>query len=156
VQRLGLAEMESAAALVHGSIPPTPHYSWPLLNERAGFEVWVKHENHAPTGAFKVRGGLVLLDALRRLIGGHQQVSAEPLRVSFIGFGVTSLDVEINAYVETTNFDQFCAVREELFLRMIETIAECGTALARAVNVATLTATPASAPPPPAKDPRPG
>jgi len=66
LQRLDLAELESAAALVRAVIPPTPQYSWPLLNERAGFEVWVKHENHTPTGAFKVRGGLVLLDALRR------------------------------------------------------------------------------------------
>lgn len=76
MERLGLAELESAAALVHGSIPPTPQYSWPLLNERAGFETWVKHENHMPTGAFKVRGGLVLLDALRRRPGFRGVISA--------------------------------------------------------------------------------
>jgi len=76
VERLGLAELESAAALVHGLIPPTPQYSWPLLNERAGLEAWVKHENHAPTGAFKVRGGLVLLDALRRRPGFRGVISA--------------------------------------------------------------------------------
>ena len=39
---------------------PTPQYAWPLLAQRAGCEVWVKHENHTPTGAFKVRGGLNL------------------------------------------------------------------------------------------------
>jgi len=76
LQRLDLADLESAAALVHAVIQPTPQYSWPLLNERAGFEVWVKHENHTPIGAFKVRGGLVLLDALRRKPGFRGVISA--------------------------------------------------------------------------------
>jgi threonine dehydratase len=61
-----LPALEDAARLVHGVFPPTPQYAWPLLAERAGAEVWVKHENHTPTGAFKVRGGLVYLDRLRR------------------------------------------------------------------------------------------
>jgi len=61
-----LSEIESAAALVHKFMPPTPQYSWPLLNQRAGCEVWVKHENHTPVGAFKIRGGLVFMDWLRR------------------------------------------------------------------------------------------
>jgi len=46
-------------------MPPTPQYAWPLLAARAGCEVWVKHENHTPTGAFKVRGGLVYCDRRR-------------------------------------------------------------------------------------------
>lgn len=61
-----LAELESAAQLVHRFVPPTPQYSWPLLNQRAGCEVWLKHENHTSIGAFKVRGGIVYLDWLRR------------------------------------------------------------------------------------------
>ncbi len=61
-----LDEIESAATLIYRSMPPTPQYSWPLLNARAGAEVWVKHENHTPVGAFKVRGGLVYMDWLRR------------------------------------------------------------------------------------------
>src|SRR5689334_25043152 len=61
-----LAALEEAAALVHGVVPPTPQYCWPLLSRRVGAELWVKHENHTPTGAFKIRGGLVYLDALRR------------------------------------------------------------------------------------------
>jgi threonine dehydratase len=61
-----MAELESAAALVHRVMPPTAQYPWPKLKERAGCCVWVKHENHTPTGAFKVRGGLVYLDRLRR------------------------------------------------------------------------------------------
>jgi len=61
-----LATLEAAAALVHRHMPPTPQYPWPLLRERAGAEVWVKHENHTPIGAFKLRGGLVYLDDLHR------------------------------------------------------------------------------------------
>lgn len=63
---ISLTELEAAADLVHRVLPATPQIAWPLLSERAGAEVWVKHENHNPTGAFKVRGGLVYLDALRR------------------------------------------------------------------------------------------
>jgi threonine dehydratase len=61
-----LAELEAAAALVHAVMPPTPQYCWPLLCRRAGTEIWVKHENHTPTGAFKVRGGLVYMRELKR------------------------------------------------------------------------------------------
>jgi threonine dehydratase len=61
-----LAALEAAAALVHGVVPPTPQYRWPLLSRRVGAEVWVKHENHTPIGAFKVRGGVVYLDDLKR------------------------------------------------------------------------------------------
>jgi threonine dehydratase len=61
-----LAELEAAAALVHRTVPPTPQYCWPLLSRRIGAELWVKHENHTPIGAFKLRGGLVYLDDLRR------------------------------------------------------------------------------------------
>ena len=45
-------------------MPPTAQYAWPLLARRTGCEVWVKHENHTPIGAFKVRGGLVYMDRL--------------------------------------------------------------------------------------------
>lgn len=61
-----LAELEAAAGLVHGAFPPTPQRTWPLLASRTGAEVWVKHENHTPTGAFKVRGGLVYMARLKR------------------------------------------------------------------------------------------
>jgi len=58
--------LDEAVRLVHAAMPPTPQLSWPLLNERAGCETWVKHENHTATGAFKIRGGIVMLDALKR------------------------------------------------------------------------------------------
>ena len=58
-------EIESAARAVYEVMPATPQYAWPLLAQRLGTEVWVKHENHTPTGAFKVRGGLVYLEGLK-------------------------------------------------------------------------------------------
>ena len=61
-----LDEIESAAAIVYRAMPPTPQYRWPLLEQRAGRTLWVKHENHSPVGAFKVRGGLVYFDELQR------------------------------------------------------------------------------------------
>ena len=63
---LSLQDVEDAAAIVYAAMPPTPQYAWPLLAGRTGCEVWVKHENHTPTGAFKVRGGLVYMDRLKR------------------------------------------------------------------------------------------
>ena len=61
-----LAEFQEAAAFVHETLDPTPQIPWPLLAQRTGAEVWVKHENHTPICAFKVRGGLVYMDDLRR------------------------------------------------------------------------------------------
>jgi threonine dehydratase len=57
-----LPELQRAADLVHAHLPATPQIPWPLLRQRTGAEVWVKHENHLPTGAFKVRGGVVFAD----------------------------------------------------------------------------------------------
>ena len=61
-----LDDLHAAHALVRAAMPPTPAFAWPLLAERFGRPVVVKHENHTPTGAFKVRGGLVYMDRLRR------------------------------------------------------------------------------------------
>src|SRR3954470_11222078 len=58
---IGIDELEAASRNVYRAMLPTPQYAWPLLAQRTGCEVWVKHENHTPTGAFKVRGGLHLL-----------------------------------------------------------------------------------------------
>jgi threonine dehydratase len=65
-----LDELAVATATVRSFVPPTAAYAWPLLGKRIGAEVIVKHENHTPTGSFKVRGGLVYVDALCR--AGHR------------------------------------------------------------------------------------
>ncbi len=58
-------ELAWATEIVGRWVRPTPQYVWPLLARRLNAEVWVKHENHTPTGAFKVRGGLVYAERLR-------------------------------------------------------------------------------------------
>ena len=59
-----LGDLRAAAALVHAHVAPTPQHPWPLLRERCGLQLWVKHENHTPVGAFKLRGGIVYFDRL--------------------------------------------------------------------------------------------
>src|SRR6202047_1167462 len=61
-----LSQLERAHGVVGAAMPPTPAYAWPLLSERLGATAIVKHENHTPTGAFKVRGGLIYVDRLKR------------------------------------------------------------------------------------------
>jgi threonine dehydratase len=59
-----LSELHAAAEQVYRVMAPTPQYEWPKLSRRLGCRVHVKHENHTPTGAFKVRGGIVYLGRL--------------------------------------------------------------------------------------------
>jgi threonine dehydratase len=66
-----LEEIRQAQQLVYRTMLPTPQFRWPLLSIRAGADVWVKHENHSPVGAFKIRGGLVYMDWLRH---NHHEV----------------------------------------------------------------------------------
>ncbi len=117
-----LAELERAADLIHRVMPPTPQYCWPLLAQRCGAEVWVKHENHTPIGAFKVRGGLVYLDAWRRahpnapgLItatrGNHGQS---------IGFAAKRVGVEATIVVPHGNSVEKNAAMAALDVRLIE------------------------------------
>ncbi|PKP75565.1 MAG: hypothetical protein CVT84_02485 [Alphaproteobacteria bacterium HGW-Alphaproteobacteria-6] len=61
-----LDELDAAAALVHRQMDPTPQYDWPQISAATGVETWVKHENHAPVGAFKARGAITFIDWLRR------------------------------------------------------------------------------------------
>ena len=69
--QISLADIEAAAAIVYAEMAPTPQLNWPLLSERLGTQVWVKHENHTPVGAFKIRGGLVYF---ADLIAGGESV----------------------------------------------------------------------------------
>jgi threonine dehydratase len=71
-----LEDLEAAARIVYAAIAPTPQQRWPLLDARCGTAVWVKHENHTPVGAFKVRGGLVYFDHLTRTAAGVKGVIA--------------------------------------------------------------------------------
>jgi threonine dehydratase len=61
----GRDEIEKAGQVVYETMQPTPQYTWPLLNQRLGAELWIKHENYTPVGAFKIRGALVYFRQLR-------------------------------------------------------------------------------------------
>lgn len=61
-----LAEIEAGAQTVYAAFGPTPQYRWATLSQRLGTDCWVKHENHTPVGAFKVRGGLTYFEHLAR------------------------------------------------------------------------------------------
>ncbi|MEM6437034.1 MAG: threonine dehydratase [Cyanobacteria bacterium P01_D01_bin.115] len=63
---LTLEDIEKATPLVYAQMAPTPQYLWPQICDLTGATVWVKHENHTPTGAFKVRGGITFIDWLKR------------------------------------------------------------------------------------------
>ena len=62
---LNLHDIENAAQVVYRSFQATPQYCWGLSSQRLGADCWVKHENHTPVGAFKIRGGLTYFEALR-------------------------------------------------------------------------------------------
>src|SRR5215831_5976359 len=63
------ATIRRAADVVYTAMPPTPQFCWPLLSERAGAKVWLKHENHTPLGAFKTRSSLTYFHRLREAGG---------------------------------------------------------------------------------------
>lgn len=71
-----LTELENAAEQVHAVMAPTLHYNWPLLGQRCGCDVWVKHENHTPIGAFKVRGGITFMNDFAQQGGNTGIISA--------------------------------------------------------------------------------
>ena len=71
-----------------------------------------------------------LLEALRQLLRDHPKVSPDPARAQFIAFGASSLDVEVFAYVMTPDFNEFLAIREELYLRIMDLVEEAGTGFA--------------------------
>lgn len=103
-----LDALHRAREVVGAVFDPTPQYRWPLLGTRCGIDVWVKHENHTPTGAFKVRGGLVFMDALHRrgelpegfitaTRGNHGQS---------IPFAAARYDIPVTVYVPEGNSEE--------------------------------------------------
>jgi threonine dehydratase len=129
-----LAELEAAAELVQRTVPPTPQYAWPLLAKRTGCEVWVKHENHTPTSAFKVRGGIVYMDNLQRsrakvtgvisaTRGNHGQSIA--LSASRAGIPATIYVPRGNSADQNASMRAFGAVVTEFGRDFDEALVEC-------------------------------
>jgi threonine dehydratase len=94
MQLPSLDEIRAAQTLVYRFMPPTPQYSWPLLNQRLGFETgcgaWIKHENHTPAGAFKLRGALVYMNWLKQTQPALQGVAAATRGNHGLGVGIAA------------------------------------------------------------------
>jgi threonine dehydratase len=117
-----LESLEAAAALIYQSMPPTPQYRWPLVEARVGTTVWVKHENHTPTGAFKVRGGLVYLDDLCRT-GAKPQGVISATRGNHgqsVGFAARRYGIPAAVVVPSGNSVEKNAAMQSLGVEVIE------------------------------------
>ena len=117
-----LTELERAAAVVYEAMTPTPQQRWPLLDKRAGTEVWVKHENQTPVGAFKVRGGLVYFDALARAGGKPKGVVAATRgnHGQAVGFAARRHDIPAAIVVPHGNSSGKNAAMRALGVELIE------------------------------------
>jgi threonine dehydratase len=117
-----LKQLERAQAIVGAAMPPTPAHAWPLLSERLGATAIVKHENHTPTGAFKVRGGLVYVERLKRerrdtaglisaTTGNHGQS---------IAFAASRYGVPVTIYVPHGNSSEKNRAMQAFGARLVE------------------------------------
>ncbi len=115
------AELEMAQRIVYEAMPPTPQYVWPLLAEATGCEVWVKHENHTPIGAFKVRGGLVHLQ-LRKERGETNGIitATRGNHGQSIGFGARRAGIPVTIVVPFGNSVEKNAAMRALGVDLIE------------------------------------
>ena len=115
-----LEALEAAAEQVHAVIAPTLQYNWPLLAERCGCEVWVKHENHTPIGAFKVRGGVTFMNDFAK--GGNAPGIITATRGNHgqsIGFAARSAGVAATIVVPEGNSAEKNAAMAALGVRLL-------------------------------------
>lgn len=115
------ADLEAAQRIIYAAMPPTPQYAWPLLAAESGCEVWVKHENHTPTGAFKVRGGLVHLK-LRKARGQTNGVitATRGNHGQSIPFGAARVGIPVTVVVPFGNSYEKNAAMRALGAELIE------------------------------------
>jgi MscS family membrane protein len=95
--------------------------------ERDRFRLFATIGVRYETSQDQIRG---LVGRIRESLAAHPKVIPDPLRVRFAGFGTSSLDIEIHTYVGTRDVEEFHAIREELFLRIMDLVAETGTSFA--------------------------
>ena len=115
-------KIENACQIVYEAMPPTAQYCWPLLSQRAGCEVWLKHENHGPLGAFKIRGALVYFRRLREA-GGAARVVVTATRGNFgqaVAFAARREGVEAVVYVPHGNSPGKNRAMQSLGARLVE------------------------------------
>lgn len=131
-------EFEAARAIVRPVVPPTPQYAWPLLRERLGMPVWVKHENHTPAGAFKLRGGLVYFDALAREHPGVTRVisATRGNHGQSVAWGARRHGLEATIVVPRGNSTEKNAAMRALGAELVEHGADFQAARERAIELA--------------------
>ncbi|MFT3907637.1 MAG: threonine dehydratase [Steroidobacteraceae bacterium] len=117
-----LAELHAAQRLVQAAMPPSPQYVWPQIAAPFGAEVWMKHENHGPVGAFKLRGGLVYVDALRRRDPSCTELvsATRGNHGQSIGFAVRRAGLKATIYVPIGNSTEKNSAMRSLGVQLIE------------------------------------
>jgi Threonine dehydratase len=117
-----LGELEEAATVVYDTLAPTPQYRWPLLAKRTGVDVVVKHENHQPFGAFKIRGGLTYFQALRRECPDvtHVIAATRGNHGQSIGFAAKQYGMSATVVVPRGNSPEKNAAMRSLGVRLVE------------------------------------
>jgi len=130
-------DLERARGIIYAAMPPTPQYAWPLLAESTGCEVWVKHENHTPIGAFKVRGGLVHMQ-LRKERGEANGIitATRGNHGQSIGFGARRADIPVTIVVPFGNSAEKNAAMRALSVELIEAGADFDEARDTAMAIA--------------------
>ncbi len=134
-----LTQIETAADIVYQVITPTPQYNWPLLSKRVGTNVWVKHENHTPIGAFKIRGGLVYFHQMAQELGRCKGVisATRGNHGQSIGYAARRFDIPATIVVPFGNSREKNAAMIALGVELIEHGEDFQAAYEYAVGLAT-------------------
>lgn len=115
-----LTELEGAAEQVHAVMAPTLQYNWPLLAQRCSCDVWVKHENHTPIGAFKVRGGITFMNDFAQTGGNAGIISAtRGNHGQSIGFAARAAGVSATIVVPEGNSSEKNAAMKALGVELV-------------------------------------
>jgi threonine dehydratase len=133
-----LQDIEAAASIVHAEMSPTAQLCWPMLCDRLGTEVWVKHENQTPVGAFKIRGGLVYFEQLEKsTVGKGGVISAtRGNHGQSIGFAARRKSIRATIVVPHGNSTEKNAAMRALGVQLIEQGEDFQDALETAVALA--------------------
>jgi threonine dehydratase len=134
----GLKDIEAASRIVCADMPPTPQYCWPMLCDRLGTEIWVKHENQTPVGAFKLRGGLVYFKHLAQSGAGPGGVisATRGNHGQSIGFAARRYGIPATVVVPLGNSVEKNAAMRALGVELIEQGADFQESLELAVSLA--------------------
>jgi threonine dehydratase len=133
-----LEDIEAASRIVYADMPPTPQYRWPMLCDRLGTEIWVKHENQTAIGAFKIRGGLVYFEHLARSGDGSSGVisATRGNHGQSIGFAARRYGIPATLVVPHGNSVEKNAAMRALGVDLIEHGADFQASLEFAISLA--------------------